>query len=99
MEDIVRDLTKGNALTRERAANIASHLDNPSDEVLNALRANIAHVDWHVRRASALALGALERETALPDIEPLTKDRAFGVRTDVGKLIDELRQNQQHKEP
>jgi hypothetical protein len=67
--------------------------------------ADLRHSDWHVRRASALALDRLLGKRAIPDLEPLLADRAFGVRADVQawfdaqKLMDELRRSRLLRAP
>lgn len=58
---------------------------------VDLLRSLLSDKDWHVRLAAAKGLATLLKKESIPDLIPLLKDKAFGVREDIGKLLNEIK--------
>ena len=63
----------------------------PTIEAYQTLLKALKCKSWHVRNSAAKGLAVIGKEKAIPDLEKLLQDKAYGVREDVQHLINELK--------
>jgi len=62
-----------------------------TDQSYNSVKNLLKNRSWHVRNAAAQSIAAIKGKNAIPDLEPLLNDKAYGVREDVSSLIETLK--------
>lgn len=61
-----------------------------TNESYDALKKMLKNRSWHVRHAVAHSMANMKGDKAIPDLEALLNDKAYGVREDVRILIEKM---------
>lgn len=87
INDILNILEKGPQFKKEQALKKLIALDD--GQHIEIFRKHLLDKDWHLRLQAAWGLGKFLGKEALAELTPLLNDKAFGVREDVSKIINQ----------
>ena len=80
-------LEKGPQFKKEQA--LKRLVEISEDGHVDVYRKYITDKDWHLRLSAAWGLGKILKKEAWVELTPLLQDRAYGVREDVKKIIEQ----------
>ena len=86
MQDIINVIDQGTFQQRIDAIRKLGEMKNIESQ--NILRNALKNKDWHTRLEAAKALSKILGKVSLADLQPMLNDKAYGVRTDVQKIIE-----------